>query len=203
MTLNDYFDQIFCINLARRTDRMQAANEQAAEFGFTFTRFEAHDMPGWGNNGCTASHRGVLELICHHGWKRTLILEDDFLIVYKDFNERFAAMIGEVPEDWRMLYLGGHYAENPRERVSEHVIRHGHMKTTSSYAVTLEQAREMAPHTFGVGPIDELYRVWHETKPCYILSPRLMAQFEGYSDLECLDVDHSMCMLNTTHENTV
>lgn len=202
-TLNDFFDEVVVINMARRTDRLAIAREQADEFGFKFRLFEAHDMGHLGNDGCTASHRGVLELICHHRWGKTLILEDDFLIVYKDFNERLEAMMPEVPDDWAMLYLGGHYAENPIARVSEHVIRMGHMKTTSSYAVTLEQARLMAPRIYGLGPIDELYREQHLSRPCYIFSPRLMAQCEGFSDLQQLYLSHQACMLNTMHENTV
>lgn len=202
VSLNNHFDQIILINLARRGDRMEQAQKEADKHGFTFTRFEAHDMPGWGNNGCTASHRGVLELISHHKWQKTLVLEDDFKIVHEDFNDRFAAMITQVPE-WDMLYLGGHYAEPPQGRVSPNVIRMGHMKTTSSYGITYEQARKMAPAIAGIGPIDELYSNYNRNDRCYIFQPRLMVQSEGYSDLQCHVMNNGGCMMDTAHESMV
>ncbi len=198
-SLNDYFDKILCINMTRRKDRLDKAIEQSIRHNFTFERFEGHDMPGWGNNGCTASHRGVLELICHHGWQKTLILEDDFLVLYDNMTERFFEMLPEVPTDWALCYLGAGYAEVPQARVSRHVIRAGHLKTTSSYAITYAQARKMAPHIAGIGPIDELYAQFNRNDPTYIFDPRIFAQSEGYSDIECLTNNHSMSMLDPGH----
>ncbi len=204
MRLEEYFDKIILINLARRKDRLEESMVQFAKLGNPpFTLFEAHDMPGDGNRGCTASHRGVLELICHHGWRRTLILEDDFHVVHDDCQERFSAMIGDVPDAWSMIYLGGHYAENPQARISPHVLRMGHMKTTSSYAVTYGFARMAAPWIFNIGPIDELYREHNRNLPCYIFQPRLMVQREGYSDLQQHVTNNEPCMSDTFHEGQV
>jgi GR25 family glycosyltransferase involved in LPS biosynthesis len=208
MRIEEYFDRIVLINMERRRDRLGESFEQFRRLGIDagdlkVVLFSGHDMPGDGNRGCTASHRGALELICHHRWQRTLILEDDFHVLHDDCQERFSAMIGEVPDDWEMLYLGGHYAEAPQARVSTHVIRMGHMKTTSSYAVTYEAARKMAPHIYGVGPIDELYCGWHQTRPCYIFAPRLMIQRPGFSDLQGHVMDNGGCMRDTYHEGLV
>ncbi len=57
-----------------------------------------------GNMGCTASHRGVLELICHHRWQRTLILEDDFMIVvppdeFHDGELGWLVALGDTPKE--------------------------------------------------------------------------------------------------------
>ncbi len=204
MTLNEYFPHIVCINLNRRHDRWAECVAQFEKFGIRdVIRFEAHDMPGDGNRGCTASHRGCLELICHHKWERTLILEDDFQIVHEDFNEKFSSMIGEVPGDASMIYLGGHYAENPQARISPHVLRMGHMKTTSSYAVTYDFARMAAPWICNIGPIDELYREYNRERKCYIFQPRLMIQRAGFSDLQGHEMDNGGCMSDTFHEGQV
>jgi hypothetical protein len=142
-------------------------------------------------------------MIGHRGWRRTLILEDDFQIRHADFNDRFASMIGEVPEDWEMLYLGGHYAEKPLGRVSPHVIRMGRMMTTSSYAVTYEFARRVGPYIDGHGPIDTLYYGSHLERPCYIFQPRLMVQREGFSEIQQRDMNNTICMEDSRHENMV
>ncbi len=218
-TLREFFDQIVLINRASRTDRLAHARAQSIIGGFAFDRiFVAHEgtqLDGTfnGNFGCVASHRGVLELICHHGWQRTLILEDDFEIVrpgYESdhcknrlpFEAQWAKMEPEIPPDWDMLYLGGHYAAPAKERTSEHVIRCGRMFTTSSYAVTHAFARRICPHIQGAGPIDSLLGYWHDLPDvkAYIFTPRLMVQYENTSDLQHRVMNNARCMLDPNHE---
>lgn len=151
MFIEDYFDKIFCINLNRRPDRWQICLDEFAKFNITkFERFAAVDDPINGNRGCTASHKALLDLIIKNGWKRTLVLEDDFKIVEEDFHKKFEEMLPEVPEDWDMLYLGGHYAEPPIKRVNPHVIKHGRMFTTSSYGITLKMAKILSDGIYEV-----------------------------------------------------
>lgn len=209
MALNDYFDKILCINLDRRVDKWKHCLDQFQQFGMEVERFRGHDfnemeLPEWNANaGCTNSHRGCLELICHHGWKRTLILEDDFQVVHEDMQERFSEYIQQVPPGWGMLYLGGHYAEKPLARISLNVIRIGRMLTTSSYAVTLKEARYLAPRIFGTGSIDGLYYDTHLKHDCYIFQPRLMVQRPCWSDIQHRVCDNTGPMLDTNHENMV
>lgn len=203
MTINEYFDKVICINLARRQDRWAHVQGECEKWGLTVERFDAHDLGTYGNDGCTASHRGVLELICHHKWERTLILEDDFVGVRDDLVNMFDRIIHKVPSDWEMLYLGAHYAEKPRERINEHVILAGHLKTTSSYAVTYRAARQIAPTIYGIGPIDELMRIPNQTMRCYVVQPRLFAQYNNYSDLQMRQCNNLPCMVDTGHENMV
>lgn len=210
MTIESYFDRLFVINLDRRTDRWAHCQEQFKRYGLTkVERFSGYadviDHHGKvnGNCGCSASHRALLEIIAYHQWPRVLILEDDFEIRFDDFDYRFARMISEVPPDWDMLYLGGHFAEKPQARVSRHVIRMGHMFTTSSYAVTHKLARKIAPYICGVGPIDSLYAQWHRSEKCYIFDPRLMVQYSSFSDLTERDSTNAPCMEDMTHSRMV
>ncbi len=112
-------------------------------------------------------------------------------------------MIPEIPEHWDMLYLGGHYGEPPIARVSPHVIQCGRMLTTSSYGITAQMARKMAPYISGVGPIDSLYGGFHRDNRCLILSPRLMIQRPSFSDLQEREMSNSDCMLDESHEQMV
>lgn len=206
----DYFDKIFCINLSRRTDRWDHAQKQFNKFElYPVERFEGYDKPTDhlgnpnGNMGCTSSHRALLEIIAYHEWSRVLVFEDDFEFRFDDANEQFDAMIKEVPEDWDMLYLGGHYAEKPIRRVSEHVIRMGRMHTTSSYGITWQMARRMAPYICGIGPIDTLYSGFIPNNKCYIFQPRLVVQYSSFSDLTDRDSNNEPCMTDPNHEQMV
>lgn len=217
-----YFDQIIVINRESRADRLAHVDRQCRKHGLNpMERFEAHEgnqLDGTfnGNFGCVASHRGVFELICDAQWDRTLILEDDFEIVNPGydsdhcknrlpFHEQWAKTEPEIPADWDMLYLGGHYAAPPKERVSEHIIRIGRMFTTSSYAVSLNFARAACPHIQGSGPIDSLFGHWHDDPKfnCYIVTPRLMVQYENESDLQHRVMNNARCMLDPNHEAMV
>lgn len=219
--LEKYFDHIVVINLVSRPDRLRHALLELAALGITkYTIFEAHDRPiddsgrPSGNMGCTASHRGVLELICHHRWQRTLILEDDCTVrslfvapknathpYLGSVQDNFSRWVAEVPDDWAMLYLGGHYGEDGKARVSAHVIRCGRMLTTSSYGITLAHARRLAPYIAGVGPIDNLMSKFHDEGNAYIFTPRFFVQYTNRSDLQDREMENATCMEDGAHES--
>jgi hypothetical protein len=196
-----------------------------------FERFEGYNRPfdngrASGNSGCVASHRGVLELIAHNKWERALVLEDDIEFIDPnskyagptDFNALWESIEPRIPVEWDMLYLGGHYGSDPVSRLSPNIIRFGTMLTTSSYAVTWRMARRMCPYIFGGGPIDSLYGFFHEepylpnpldpNKPtptfgnrCYIVQPRLFAQYTNVSDLQDREMNNRLCMTDRRHES--
>lgn len=203
-----WFDKVFVINLDRRIDRWTHALEELRKLGLDAERFSGRDGVLYegkvnGNAGCTASHRAIMELIAYHKWPRTLVLEDDFVALFDDVPQRFVSMIQEVPDDFDLIYLGGHYREAPLSRVSKHVIRCNGMLTTSSYIITPKAARNMAPYISGIGPIDNHFSMFAQSQKHYIFQPRLFAQFESYSDLCHEKRDNVPCMTDTHHENLV
>lgn len=203
-----FFDgRIFCVNCAHRPDRWAHAQAEIARLGWTSVqRFEGiaglidHEGRNSGNMGCTASHRALLDLQIANAWPRMAVLEDDFSVIYSDFAERWERFERELPPTWDMLYLGAGYGEPPMARVSPHVIRAGRLLTTSSYGITLAQAKRMAPSISGVGPIDSLYGGFHRECETYIISPRCVVQMPGYSDLQERDSGNSMSMLDCALE---
>ena len=217
--MNDYFDKIICINRSSRTDRWDKFQKMCERYGLEVARFNAHEgtqLDGSfnGNYGCTSSHRGVLELICHNGWNRTLIFEDDSEAVepgrYGDhaanrlpLMQQWEQIKSYIPEKWDMLYLGGHYGSRPQARLSQHIIKIDTMLTTSSYAVSLEFAKKIVTHIYGIGPIDSLMSGWQPTHQCYCVQPRLFVQYENESDLQHKVMDNAPCMLDPNHEAMV
>ena len=208
ITLNDYFSKVIWIGSVNRPDRAAQMEEQLARYKITAERFEAHWKPidhngrPSGNAGCTASHRGVHEIIGHMQYDKALIFEDDNTFV-DGWEEQFDAMIREVPNTWQFLYLGGHYAEKPIARVSESVIRCGAMLTTSSYAVRWQTSRAIAPSLCGVGPIDNLVSGFLTKMESYILDPRICYQRASFSDLTDRESNNGPCMLDDSHSRMV
>lgn len=209
ITLNDYFSKVIWIGSVNRPDRAAAMLAQLAKFKIVAERFEAHWKPidhtgkPNANFGCTSSHRGVLELICHNKWARTLVLEDDAEFVGESWPDQFDAMIAECPAAWDFLFLGAGYAEDPIARINGSFIRAGRMLTTSSFGVTYEMARKIAPHVYGIGPIDSLLGGWQREAMTLVFSPRLCVQADSYSDLAENFSRNRNSMLDTHHENLV
>jgi len=209
--LSNYFDgNIFVINLARRPDRLAHFSEEMHRIGVTgYERFDGIDLgERFGNHGCTASHRAVLELILARGLKRAFIFEDDATVrpQFRDtFNEELVASLRQIPPDWDMIYLSGHYAEKPRARMSSRVILMGEMKTTTSYGVNARSAAQLLNRIpLGSGDsIDNLYSGYNRTANCYIVQPRLFVQYNNYSDLQRAPMNNAPCMEDTRHENMV
>lgn len=201
-----FFDgRLFVINCASRTDRLEQFNAMAASLGISVQRFEA--VTGIvvngrvnANAGCTASHRALMELQIANNWPRLWIFEDDAACIYRDFHERWERFERELPADWGMVYLGAGYFERPLRRVSPHVIRAGRLATTSSYGLTLEAAKKIAPSLTGVGPIDSLISGFHHEIPTYLISPRCFVQRPSFSDLQEREMNNSQSMLDCALE---
>ena len=203
MKLNQYFDHILCINLGPRTDRWEHVQAECKKHDFTVERFEGYIIDQYptrdGNTGCTASHRGVLEVVAYHRWNRVLVLEDDFEVIVPNLNEAFAEAVSELNEEWDFLYLGGSYQSDPQYRHSKHIIRNNGMHTTSSYGITWQAARRIAPAIYGIGPIDTLYADRAKFMRSFTIDPRLMVQMTSYSDLQNRVCENAGSMTDPHH----
>lgn len=123
--LNRVTDEVYCINLDRRTDRWASVSEEFRRHGISATRWSAvdgqklsgpfsmrhSDMPGdriRGAVGCLRSHRGALQDAWSKGHQTVCVFEDD-VVLQPDFNDRLARALQDVPTNWDMLYLGCHW----------------------------------------------------------------------------------------------
>lgn len=212
MKLQDFFGDIYLINLKRRDDRLTQAINEFIRLGIDPSDviiFEAHDKPdGNGNKGCTESHRGVLEIIAHEAKERpSLVFEDDFMPMWAnstrrwpvDVQARFTEIAPDIPQGFGLLYLACHYGNMPRERVNAHIIRPGNVLTTGAYAVTSWMARQMAPHISGVGPIDNLFWRFSNGPHAYVTDPRLFVQRPSVSDLHDKFEDYVVALMDNNH----
>lgn len=114
-TLNDFFDNIYCINLSHRTDRWEEVSKEFAKHQLIVERVEAvngKEVFRTGLNrhagayGVLLSNVKIFEDAVQKGYRKILILEDDIILNY-DINNKFWKKIEYLPNDWNMLYLGG------------------------------------------------------------------------------------------------
>jgi glycosyl transferase, family 25 len=114
-SLLDYFDHLYIINLAHRTDRRQEMQDQLRRVGLSLEHervslFSAHTpesaggFPSLGARGCFMSHLGVIRQAERAGHRRYLVAEDDL-----DFADDFAARWQAAHEvlqasSWSLFY---------------------------------------------------------------------------------------------------
>ena len=116
MSLNTHFSHIYCLNLNRRPDRWESAQEQFKQYGIAdIERFPAIDGKdviseystrlNAGEVGIILSNIKIIEDAKQNKYASILILEDDisFSSELNNIDSYFAAL----PENWDAIYIGG------------------------------------------------------------------------------------------------
>lgn len=127
--INEYFDNIYCLNLDKRKDRWVKVSEQFKRFSISVERFNALDgslisdedfelvnpnrisgeeasMSGIIENknalACLLSHINIIKDAKGNNYKRILIFEDDIML-----SNNFDSEVSKISKlNWKMIYLG-------------------------------------------------------------------------------------------------
>lgn len=193
MKFNDFFDNVYVINLTKRLDRFNDVTAEMWNNNIKFERFEAIDgdlLEGEyelkkGVVGCKMSHNNVFYDVVKNKYKKVAIFEDD-VVLHDDFNDLFLECYNELPRNWDFVYLGGNNYM-PTIKVSEHIE-----KTTCTYALhgylikyeTAVKFVEAIENGEFKSRIDaEIDRFLHRNNMnVYIFNPKIAFQRAGYSD---------------------
>lgn len=202
-TLNNYFQEIHCINLKRRIDRWEECKEEFKKHNLKVQQYEAFDgnnlpkFPGLnaGQVGAIYSHRGIIEYAKKNEFKDILILEDDVEFDEK-INEKFFNIVSEIPKDWDMLLFGGnHSGNNPWShgellKISDHIYKVTHSLALHCYAVKNTIYDKLIESLSKYDKTnDALVADIQKNINCYIIRPHLAWQRPSFSDLREMFVD--------------
>ena len=190
MKLNDYFDNIYIINLEHRTDRWQHCEQQMAKHGFTAEKFKAigatEMIKGW--QACTLSHIAVLEDARQRGLERVLVLEDDFVFA-DDFNSMY---FYSYYTNWDILYLGIGHKQPPVLDSYKHFYKV--VEGYTSHAVAYSNVQELDEFINLCKELKTVIDVYQyeyfqrDKQTAYCFYPNLAWQLGGYSDIEQRDM---------------
>lgn len=181
-SLNQVFEKVIVINLARRTDRLENITCQLDAHNITFERFDAIDGIELGITGvaaCAMSHRAVIEK--YKDCKSLFIFEDDALL-NNQFETSFHESMSKTPADWQMLYLGCNVQQS--KPINEKVSRLIGGIATHAYGFKNEIVDKLMAASLRNEPIDFAYMSLHPSINAYVASPTLVTQLPGYSDIE-------------------
>lgn len=201
MTVNDFFDRVFCINLDSRPDRWQQSSMLFQQLGIDVERIPA--VQGTATNlnwpfplkagaiGCSMSHLFALKYAKQLSLKNFLILEDDVEFV-EDFNYKFDIVIDQVPSNWDILYLSGNHHLGPNLRqVAADIWQCEYTLATHSIAINHSVFDYFINTIIDLTkPCDVHYAESHRSFNAYVVQPHLTGQRSGFSDVEGINVDY-------------
>lgn len=193
------------INLQHRVDRLLAVREEFKSLGVQPIRMEAiRQNPG--SVGCTLSHIACLEHAIREQWPRVCICEDDFHVTDPPrFLHHLHACLDELTT-WDVLLLGGNIG--PPYVNHNHCMQVRNAQTTTAYIVQahyyhvlLANFKESASMAFQHYPpqqcaIDMHWKRLQAKDLWFILTPLMVTQRPGYSDIEGRVVNYEAAMLS-------
>lgn len=197
MTTFDFFSEIWCINLDKRTDRWEKVQKEFNNIGILdkVQRFSAikHDD---GRIGIIKSNLELLQYAKSKKLNNILIFEDDVKFINYD-ETKLNLAINDLPKNWSLLYLGanthiplvksGDNLYNLKNAYAAHSICYNNI--IFNQAIThFNNTNKITEHT-------QILDVWlakiQEKYPCYLVNPIMTTQEPSFSDIENKWVDYS------------
>lgn len=192
MGWRSFFNEIFVINLTKRTDRLLQITEDFEQYQIPFTRFQAVEA----HNGAEGLRDTMLLLFnecLSKNYDNILVFEDDAKVVQgvEIFNDTMDKVIAQLPQNYHLCFLGGQptgrfsgfYSPNllpVRLYFSTHAVMY------SKQGMKEIMAREMD------FPIDNWYvKEIESLGQSYCTHPLLFSQYAGYSDIGKNEIDWS------------
>jgi hypothetical protein len=181
----DYFDQIYYINLDKRTDRKELAELELRDEGIKAVRVPGvvHENPA---HGCHLSHAKILYDAIYNGFDRILIFEDDVQF-FQDSLKNIRNALEELPPNWEMFYLGANLDAYPAYEISPHIAKLTGAFATHAYAIrhTLFHVLYEINSSLETSHNDVVYaNTIHPVHNCYLAMPLIAGQRDSYSDIE-------------------
>ncbi len=205
--LNKYFSRIFCINLARRPDRMQYFYNVSKFLEFDYERIEGVDGSliefknplniahfHAGDVGCTLSHLKTVKRAKELNLSNYLVFEDD-MEPAADFIDNFKDFMDQVPANWDMIYFGVNADNGNPEKISKNIFRLSKGYTTHAIAVKNTMYDAMIEKWSTPNKqVDVLLSELHPHFNVYTFCPNLVGQKAGKSDILNKEVNYDFLL---------
>jgi hypothetical protein len=213
MSAFDYFDEIYCINLDRRTGRWEMAQKEFEKLGILnkVKRFSAIDNMG-GKRGCFESHMKIIHMAKEKNLKNVFIFEDDVAVLPCYTHQKFEKSINFLRQQtWEFFYMGGFQKRiRPRKKYNrlkeeynndelaedfDYIMKAQSVGWNQSYAIN-SNIFDKIIHDYKNGLWDMLEERWkhntgrtdryyqHHLQPtAYVCVPTFTSQYGVQSDL--------------------
>lgn len=191
ISISDYFDNVYVLNLDRRPDRFENIKNKLDLLNIKFERFSAIDGDDILNGeydfsrfvqgrgmlenkyalACLRSHIEIIKDAKFKGYKRILIFEDDVLIS-KDINIHLQKL--RNIKDWKLLYLGASQY-NWNVEFKEDFYHANNTLGCFAYAIDSSVYDEILESNNENYSVDNLIKKLHNIhkRECYVFYPNI------------------------------
>lgn len=200
-------DNVFFINLEKRTDRLAHVQAELAKVGIHGERVCAIETAD-GAIGCTLSHIRCIEMAKQRKLPHVFICEDDITFLNPPLLLENIEKFEKSGLDWEVLIIGGNNVP-PYTQISNFCIRVSNNQTTTGYIVrqhyydTLianfkESAAKLIrnPDKRKQYALDIYWKSLQSSGKWYMIIPPTVVQYEDYSDIEKCHVDYRGLLLD-------
>ncbi len=193
----DYFDRVYCIHYPDPTRREKIEQEfekvgiADAQYVYAQRPRDKFHITNMRRAPCSefAVNLSHIKAVAHaiaDGAKRPLFLEDD-IVFRDDSNEILTQALKVLPEDWDVLYMGGHPCDKV-EKLSDNLVKVARFSFAESYAINGPSLMKF--HDFWLDRIGQLQAMYDrilgefaEANDGYCVYPVLTHQPAGYSHI--------------------
>jgi hypothetical protein len=205
--IESYFDKIYILNLERRNDRWVKIKERLSKCGINnYIRYLAVDgklkyfqdkynnylklpfneydikfkrkaIPSSGSYAILMSMYSLFTDAYKKKYNRILVLQDD-IIMHKNFQYEFETKMQNIPNNWKLLYLGGNQREWNNIKTNKYYYIPN--KTDGAFAVAYDKSIfkpmlkeiKLMKAPFDSGTLQTIQEKYN--KDCYVLYPNLI-----------------------------
>lgn len=197
----DYFKEIYCINLDRRTDRWNHAVKEFESVGVLdrVVRVSAVEHPD-GRVGLIKSFLKIFKDVEERQIENVLIFEDDVTFIPEnnpvETLEKAINQVGGI--EWSLFYLGANTHEKCnvfrpnlillRNAFAAHAVAYSH-KTYRQIIERFEKTNEIR----SAQDINDVFfcQEIQNRRTSFLVNPIIATQYPSFSDLEKRDVNYS------------
>lgn len=180
----DFFDNIYLVNLVKRTDRLLQSVEHLDEYDIPYTLFNAVEKEN-GAEGLRDTMNLIFEDAIQNNYSNILVLEDDCLFITEKIwvDETMKNVVKELPENYWLCYLGGQATGGFQNFYTSHLLPVIKFFSTHAVMYSKQGIKEILSINLGF-PIDNWICENIQTQGnCYCTYPMLASQRPGVSDI--------------------
>lgn len=198
----DFFDEIYCINLDKRTDRWRdiQAEFKKCSIEKRVKRFSAIEHID-GRIGCIKSHLEIIKQAKKKKLDNVLIFEDDAIIVNDNINSVLFQATSQLPSDWDLFYLGANlHTQLIRYSNSLATLKHAYATHAIAYSKNVyDMFIEKFEKLLSIAAQDDILDVWlaNNIQPMnksFTVKPILATQKNDYSDINKSEVNYNFIL---------
>jgi GR25 family glycosyltransferase involved in LPS biosynthesis len=198
MKIDNFFSDIYCINLDERKDRWVDVVEDLKTLQLTQVKRYPAIKHSRGAIGCRMSHVDIITQAKNNGSDSVLILEDDIKVLPGGSDHISKALEELSTIDWEIFYFGATIAPGATViPVTEHVAKTNFAYTTHAYALNSKVFDHVLEEVKKYNVIDVFYNEQVVSRgKAFIINPIRIVQKESYSDIEGKNTDYAKDMLD-------